>query len=186
MGTIRQPTPVKLVVPMLAGSPAWLDRAQEALCRALGPADYIGEDLPFTYTDYYTAEMGAPLLRRFIALEQLLDPGELAGLKEWTNGLEADWSQKGKRPVNLDPGYLAAAKFVLASTKDYAHRIYLGRGIYAEVTLLYRGGAFAPLPWTYPDYRSQAYHRALGQIRALYMGQLRAARQRGLATRQSS
>lgn len=185
MGTIREPTPVKLVVPMLASSAARLDAAQQALCDAWGPADYVSPDLDFAYTDYYAAEMGGPLLRRFVALRTLIDPGDLARIKLRTNALERTWARDGKRSVNLDPGYLAAAKFVLATTKDYAHRIYLGEGIYAEVTLLYRGGAFEALPWTYPDYCSQAYHRVLGEIRALYMAQLRAARASGASTRRS-
>jgi hypothetical protein len=185
MGTTREPTPVKLVVPMLAGSTALLDVAQQAVCDALGPTDYVSDDLAFDFTDYYAAEMGAPLLRRFVSMRALMDPGDLARLKLRTNALERAWSQGGRRAVNLDPGYLAGAKFVLATTKDYAHRIYLGEGIYAEVTLLYRGGAFEPLPWTYPDYCSAAYHRILGEMRALYMAQLRATHPPGAATRRS-
>jgi hypothetical protein len=185
MGAIRQPMPVKLVIPMLAGEPAWFARAQEALCQEFGPVDYISDDLAFDYTGYYAPEMGAPLLRRFIAFEPLLDPGALAQAKTWTNALEQEWAREGRRAINLDPGYLTAAKFVLATTKDYAHRIYIGQGIYAEVTLLYRGGAFEALPWTYPDYRSAAYQRILGEIRSLYMAALRATRSPDALTPQS-
>lgn len=184
MGAIRQPVPVKLVIPMLAGSTAWFERAQEALSERWGPVDYVSDDLAFAETDYYAAEMGAPLLRRFVALERLIDPGALAGIKRWTNALEEAWSQDGKRTINLDPGYLAAAKLVLATTKDYAHRVYIGQGIYAEVTLFYRGGVFEPLPWTYPDYRSAAYHAILAEIRANYMATLRDLRTSGGPTRQ--
>ncbi len=183
MGTIHEPTPVKLVVPMLAIAPEWFERAQAALCQEFGPADYVGDDLPFAYTDYYAPEMGPLLWRRFVAFQRLMDPGALAQVKILTNALEQEWSQEGRRRVNLDPGYLDAAKFVLATTKNYAHRIYLGQGIYAEVTLLYRGGAFQVLPWTYADYRSEAYHRELKQIRALYLAARRAARPPKDATR---
>lgn len=177
MGSIRQPTPVKLVMPMLAGSGAWLERATQALCAQLGPASYVSDDLTFDQTDYYSTEMGAGLLRRFVTFEGLVDPACLAQVKTLTNALESEWSQAGQRTINLDPGYLSAAKLVLATTKDYAHRIYLGQGIYAEVTLLYRHGAFEALPWTYPDYQSAAYHRILGEIRSRYMVELRAATQ---------
>ena len=57
-----------------------------------------------------------------------------------------------KRRVNLDPGYLLLSRLVLSTFKDFAHRIYLGRGVFAEVTLIFREGSFRPLPWTYPDY----------------------------------
>jgi hypothetical protein len=183
MGSIRQPVPVKLVIPMLAASPVWFERAQEALIERLGPVDYVSDDLPFRETDYYAAEMGASLLRRFVAFEILIDPGALAGIKRFTNALEEGWSQEGRRSINLDPGYLAAAKLVLATTKDYAHRVYIGEGIYAEVMLFYRGRAFEALPWTYPDYRSAAYHAILADIRALYMAALRASRATGSPTR---
>lgn len=176
MGSIRQPTPVKLVMPMLARSCAWFGQATRALSGQFGHVSYISDDLPFDQTAYYLPEMGAGLLRRFVTFEGLVDPACLAEVKTLTNALEREWSQEGKRTINLDPGYLSAAKLVLATTKDYAHRIYLGQGIYAEVTLLYRHGVFEALPWTYPDYRSAAYHRILGEIRAQYLAELRAAR----------
>ncbi len=185
MGSIRQPVPVKLVIPMLAGTPAAFERAQTALVARFGPADYVSNDLPFGETDYYEGEMGAPLLRRFVAFETLIDPGTLAGIKRFSNEIEEAWSDEGRRSINLDPGYLAAAKLVLATTKDYAHRIYIGQGIYAEVTLLYRGGTFEALPWTYPDYRSAPYHAILAEIRALYMATLRASRRSDSSTRRS-
>ncbi|MBI5756814.1 MAG: DUF4416 family protein [Nitrospirae bacterium] len=61
------------------------------------------------------------------------------------------------RPVNIDPGYITLAKVVLASTKDYSHRVYIGKGIYAEVTLSYENKTFRPFSYTYPDYRSDEY-----------------------------
>ncbi len=72
------------------------------------------------------------------------------------------------RLINIDPGYVDLAKLVLASTKDYAHRIYLRKGIFAEITLSYRGNSFSPNDWTYPDYRSAEYIGIFNQIRKLY------------------
>jgi hypothetical protein len=166
--------PVKLIVPMLSASPVLLSEASAALSARFGPVDYASARLPFSYTTYYTEEMGPHLQRCFVSFEPLIDAGALAEIKLTTNALEQQWSECGKRGVNLDPGYLAPGKLVLATTKDHAHRIYLDRGIYAEVTLAYRDGAFAPWPWTYPDYRSADYHAILRQIRTLYMEQLRA------------
>ncbi|NLG28242.1 MAG: DUF4416 family protein [Chloroflexi bacterium] len=174
MGRIREALPVKLIVPMLSASPALLSEASAALSARFGPVDYASAHLPSTYTEYYTEEMGPGLQRYFVSFGPLIDAGALAEIKLTTNALEQEWSERGKRRVNLDPGYLAPGKLVLATTKDHAHRVYLGRGIYAEVTLAYRDGAFAPWQWTYPDYCSAGYHAILREIRTLYMEQLRA------------
>jgi hypothetical protein len=69
------------------------------------------------------------------------------------------------RPLNLDPGYLTLGKLLLASTKDFAHRIYLGRGIYAEVTLQYKHGAWRHHEYTFADYRRADYQRFFSQCR---------------------
>ncbi|MHB1317995.1 MAG: DUF4416 family protein [Anaerolineae bacterium] len=176
MGNIRAPLPVKLIVPMLSARPECFARAESALAERWGPLDYVSTDLPFTYTDYYTPELGHGILRRFVAVGDLIDPGELATVKVWTNDLENSLREGGRRVVNLDPGYICGGKLVLATTKDQAHRLYLGRGIYAEVTLLYRAGAYRALPWTYPDYASAAYHHIFSVIRSTYMAQLRVRR----------
>ena len=118
-------------------------------------------------------EFGPGLQREFLSFEKLMDPGMLADVKLLTNALEQRWSLAGRRPINLDPGYISPEKLVLATTKNHGHRIYLGRGVYAEVTLAYRNKAYRPWPWTYPDYRSEAYLEIMQAIRRVYMGQLR-------------
>ena len=75
------------------------------------------------------------------------------------------------RPVNIDPGLITPAKLILATTKDHAHRIYLGRGIHAEVTLRYVGRKWTPWPWTYPDYAAPTYHSFFDQVREMLKGQ---------------
>lgn len=174
MGDIHTPLPVKLIVPMLSARIESFSRAESALAEHYGPLDCVSADLPFTYTDYYTPELGHGILRRFVAASGLIDPGELASIKVWTNDLEDSLREGGRRTVNLDPGYICGGKLVLATTKDQAHRVYLGQGIYAEVTLQYRRGAYRTLPWTYPDYASAEYHAVFTAIRSAYMAQLRA------------
>jgi hypothetical protein len=176
MGAIRRPLPVKLILPMLSADAALLTRAARALEERYGPLDYIGPLLPFEYTLYYQDEFGAHLQRQFLACNKLIDPGELAEIKLWTNALEQAWSVEGKRRINLDPGYLSEAKLVLATTKDFGHRVYIGQGIYAEVTLVYRNRDWRAWPWTYPDYASPPYLEVLRAIRALYMSQVRASK----------
>lgn len=173
MGTAKEPAPARLVIGMLAPHADWFERAEAALRVRYGPIDYGSEILPFHHTTYYEAEFGGQLLRRFVAFRRLIDPGELAAIKTCTNALEQGWAEAGKRRINLDPGYMTLATFVLATTKDHAHRIYLGRGIYGEVTLTYRDGDWRPWPWTYPDYRTEAYLRILRDVRALLARQRR-------------
>ena len=178
MGKASDPQPVKLVMPMFTGRTELFQRAQDALVDRYGPVDYVSATLPFAHTDYYEGEFGAELRRRFLAFEQLIDPGQLAEIKITTNALEAELSTGDRRSINLDPGYLSLAKLVLATTKNREHRIYLARGIYAEVTLSYRNKNFGAWPWTYPDYCSEAYLGIMRDIRALYKHQLDALRRR--------
>jgi len=169
----REPQPVKLIVGMLTAEPVLFDAARDALTAIYGPADYESETLPFDHTTYYDAEFGAPLWRRFLTFQRLIASDALPAIKRHTNDLEQSWAREGRRRINLDPGYVSLGKLVLATTKDYGHRLYLGQGIYGEVTLGYRDGAWQVWPWTYPDYRTPAYHAILDDIRAMYRQQLR-------------
>jgi len=130
---------------------------EQELCRWFGPKLAATEPAPFLHTAYYQREMGPDLFRQFLVFSSLRDAGELARWKHAANELEARWEpgERGGRRVNVDPGYLAPGKLVLASTKDHEHRLYLAEGIYAEVTLRIRAGRFQPWPWTYPDYAQQ-------------------------------
>jgi len=123
----------------------------------------------FTETDYYRPTMGTGLRKIFFTFPQPFDPAELAGVKLRTNRWEAEYAQAAghaePRPLNLDPGYLTLAKLVLASTKDFAHRIYLDRGIYAEITLHYTRGRWQHHQWTFADYRREDYQEFFSRCR---------------------
>ncbi|MFQ5812312.1 MAG: DUF4416 family protein [Anaerolineae bacterium] len=173
MGKIKEPLPVKLIASMFTASGELLEEAQGKLSQKFGPIDYESELLPFDHTTYYAAEFRENLKRRFVAFEKLVPPGELAEIKLLTNALEMEWAVEGNRRINIDPGYVSHSKLVLATTKNHAHRIYLGQGIYAEVTLHFRDGTFRAWPWTYPDYASPPLIAIFNQIRELYVKQLR-------------
>jgi hypothetical protein len=173
MGKAKDPKPVKLIVSAFAPNQALLAEAREALVQEWGAVDSESDLLPFDHTAYYEREFGPGLVRRIWSFERLVDPGSLAAIKARTNALEGRWTVDGRRQVDLDPGYVSSAKLVLATTKNHGHRIYLGEGIYAEVTLGYRDGAFRPWPWTYPDYATPAYCHLFEAIRQRYLHQLR-------------
>jgi len=169
MAKAVQPDPVMVFVGILAAGEGLFDTAIELLRPALGEPGLASEVLDFTYTDYYAAEMGPGLKRKFVAFDRLEDPARLASIKTLTNDLECKLAAGASRPVNLDPGYITAAKLVLATAKNNAHRIYLGEGIYAEITLSWRKRSWRANTWTYPDYRSEAYQRFFTALRARYL-----------------
>jgi len=173
VGHAKDPVPVRLIVSAFAASDELIARAREQLVAEWGPLDYESELLPFAHTPYYAAEFGTGLVRRILAFERLIDPAALAPIKGRTNEIEQRHTVDGHRSVNLDAGYVALSKIVLATTKNYDHRIYLGEGIYAEVTLHYRKGAYHPWPWTYPDYATPEYCALFAEIRGRYLAQLR-------------
>jgi hypothetical protein len=189
MATAHEPEPVKLFVGMLSAHPEALDVAEAALAEAFGPVDLRSERMPHAFTEYYREEMGGPLVRYFVSMERLVPPGDLARIKRTTNEVEAriaagrPWP--AARPVNLDPGTIAPSKLVLASAKDFSHRIYLDAGIYGEITLLYKRGRWLPQEWTFPDYRTEGYHRFFDQVRARLMEQRKAEGRRGGQRQQS-
>jgi hypothetical protein len=178
MAEIRKPLPVKLFIGVLTSIPDLLPEIEESLVTCFGSVDSRSDLLPFDQTHYYDEEMGAPIFRRFFSFAELVDPSEISGTKIKTNDLErafAGRSNGKERPVNLDPGYLEQSKIVLASTKNYFHRILISGGIYAEVTLHYEEGEWRAFPWTFPDYKSGRYHEYFFSLRDLYRHQLSAS-----------
>ena len=178
MGNIRTPYPVKFFVSVLTSIPTALKTAEERLEACYGPVELKSEPFPFEKTHYYDREMGSPIRRVFLVFPGLISATLLPERKIETNRLEkqiaAEYSEV-PRPVNLDPGYLDQAKVVLASTKDFSHRLLVSEGIYAEVTLYFQGGEWRSWPWTFPDFRAGQYNAFLSQLRRIYREQLAGA-----------
>ncbi len=172
MGKIISPIPVKLIIGLIFKDEEFLKISAGILRRHFGATDYESLIMPFSYTDYYQKEFGVGLKRKFLSFTKLIPSERLAAIKVLTNKIETKLSQNNSRKINIDPGYLTMAKLVLASTKDYSHRIYLDKGIFAEVTLVYQKNSFQPREWTYPDYRSEEYIRIFQEIRKLYAQQI--------------
>ena len=174
MGSTECPCPVKLIAGVISSSEIFSNQTEEKLIEAFGSIDYKSKTIDFDFTNYYTEEMGTVLKRYFLSFSKLIDPAHLTDIKIFTNEVERCFSSKTsalKRSVNIDPGYITDAKLVLASTKDYSHRIYLSKGIYAEITLFYQKNTFWPFNWTYPDYRTDDYINIFNDIRDIFMSQ---------------
>lgn len=170
MGEVKKTSKVKLFIGMIAVNKLVCAEAEEHLIKKFGKIDYRSQVLPFKYTDYYEKEMGRDIIRQFISFKRLIDPAKLSAIKLFTNDLELKISSPNRK-INLDPGYLTGSKMVLATTKDFSHRIYLQKGIYAEVTLRFRNHTFTPLDYTYPDYATD-YIPIFNQIREIYLNSI--------------
>ena len=171
MGSIRLPRDV-----MLFSSIIYRQNPDEVLTllkKKFGNTIYQSIELPFDYTDYYKAEMGPGLKRMIAAFEQLVPRDFMPEAKIKSNEIEDIFLSDVKRGVNIDPGILSLENVCLATTKPYSHRIYLSRGIWAEVTLIYKGETYSSLEWTYPDYASKELRSIFKEIRNIYKGRLK-------------
>jgi hypothetical protein len=174
MSTPKAPQPAKLVVSCFMNDKACLDKLFDMLEKVCGPVDMISKWLDFDYTDYYYKEMGSPLYRKVFVFKPLIAQDELALIKVKTNEIEKEFSVSEKRSVNIDPGYLVSSRFILATGKDYSHRIYIGHNIYADLTLMYsKKEGFKTLDWTYPDYASKDMLSFLSKVRDKYLFDLK-------------
>lgn len=172
MGQVRQAEPSLLVIAAFSCHPEALAWAQERLSEQYGPIAFTSPDFDFEQTKYYEPTMGPNLKKRFLVFQKLVNSDVLADLKNAANALETELATGGafpeKRPLNLDPGILQLGKFLLATTKDQAHRIYLRDGVYGEVTLRFHHHSFEPWPWTYADYREPEVLAFLKEARTYY------------------
>lgn len=168
MSLPQPPKPAKLVIGLFTRDKNIIEQLSNKLLGAFGDLDLVSAWLPFNYTTYYEREMGSPLFRRMFAFKPLIEQSELSAIKTITNRIESQYASNSKRMVNIDPGYLSQERFVLASGKNFTHRIYIGQGIYADLTLIYQRGAFEKLPWTYPDYADEPVLAFLEKVRIKY------------------
>lgn len=173
MGKIKSHPPVKLILGMISNDTELFNILPKRFEKDFGEIDFESNIFLFNFTDYYIEEMGEGLLRKFVSFKRLLEnPIEIANIKIFSNNLEDEFSINNKRRINLDPGYIEHGKLVLATTKNHQHRIYIGKGIFAEVTLRYRNKTFCKWDWTYPDYQTNEYIETFNQIRKIYINQL--------------
>lgn len=174
MGNIKPPEPALLFIAALYADNEVSDRSKEILKGSFGAIMFESPSWLWDHSSHYREELGWPIFRQFIFFRNIIDPGILADVKLKTNEVENALALNAKRRINLDPGYLTLPRIVLASTKNRAHRIYLGKGIYGEVTLMYRDkeGAFMPHLFTYRDYQDERTLAVLMKGRKMLKAQL--------------
>ena len=173
MGQLKEHPPVKLIIGVTIRPEIRMSEIKDLLESKYSPVELESEPFAFSrFTGYYDREMGKELIKVFFVFKQLVPPELLADIKNETNQLESGFLDEGRRMVNLDPGYISEAKLVLATTKNYAHRIYLRDGIFGDVHLCYTQNDFQPQPWTYPDYQQPAVISFFKSVRNNYLKQI--------------
>jgi len=173
MSEPRLPEKVRLIASLFSPEKDIVDRVIDRLAEQYGPIEQTSPDMFFDRTRYYAREMGWPLHRRFISFEELILPETLVDVKLNTNAMENAFLVDGKRRINIDPGMISAERLILATGKNYIHRVYLSNGIYADLTLLFKRGGFQPLEWTYRDYAEPDMIRFFNELRQTYMEKLK-------------
>jgi hypothetical protein len=148
----------------------WPEVSAELTAR-FGPFE-SSEAFAFDQTDYYDEELGTPITRRIIAFDALRPLDELADIKLWTNSVEGRFAVDGRRRFNLDPGFITMQSLVLATGKNFSHRIYLRDGIWADLTLMWQRKRWVDFPWTFPDYAGEAMKTRLTKLRLSYKNKL--------------
>ena len=169
--------PIALICAVMADAETTLTETKDALVSSIGPIRRESPVYPFDYSTYYEPEMGADLVKQLICFEDLVDPAILPQIKHQIMDLERKLgrreAEKILRRANIDPGLVSIESLILATTKYSGHRICIAPGLYAEITLLYQKGSYAPQQWTYADYRSEEVQHFLLEIRSYLMQQRR-------------
>ena len=169
MGQPKLANKVKLFVAITFNNQTNYQKVKHILKQQFNQIDLESEIYDFNFTDYYEKEMGTNLKKQFISFQQLIKPENLIEIKLWTNEVEKQFIINDKRQVNIDPGYLTSAKVVLATTKNYSHRIYLGKGIYGDVHLRFVNRRFQTCEWTYADYKQTLAIEFFSCVKKIYM-----------------
>jgi len=178
MSVPNEPLPAKLFLSILSARwEAFWPGLLEELNKTFGKADYVSEPIAFVQTSYYDKELGTPITRRALGFEELVPQDRLPEIKLATNALEKKYAkEEGRRIFNLDPGLITLERLVLATGKDFTHRVYLGRGIRADLTLIFTRGDWQKLPWTFPDYAGPELKAHLTRLREAYKQQIASSR----------
>jgi len=170
---LKEPVPVAPIFAIFSSDVALIESAIEEIEKKWAPILKKSALFDFNQTKYYEKEMGANLKKIFVVLERFISPNFLINLKYWAYEFEFHHLEDRKRKINIDPGLLSSERLVLATGKNYVHRIYLGKGVWVDLTLIFKKGSFRTLPWTYPDYATDFSIDFWNNARLSYLNVLR-------------
>lgn len=173
-------SPAKLIAGIISSKEIYFEKAEEELKSLFGLIDLKSPLFPFDLTNYYEEQMGINLRRMFLSFAELVPPEKLSAMKIQTNALEQKIRQdlgENFRVVNIDPGILTASALIMATAKDFSHRIPLAQGVYAHLEFLFTKTALKTLDWTYPDFKSEGYQKFFLDVRRIYLDQLKHLKQ---------
>jgi len=173
MSKLNQPPPVLFFIAFIFSESAGMISCIEDLEAEFGVLSFSSKELEFQHSDYYEAEMGKNLKRMVIGFKNLIERDKLVEIKIFTNSLEEKYSSDERRTINIDPGYIAEEHLILATGKGFYHRPYIGKGVYADLTLVYQQNRFRPLEWTYPDYALEEMINIFHELRNIYTEKLK-------------
>jgi hypothetical protein len=158
VGKIQNVSPAALIAGVTFSEEIILAEAMGKAENIFGAIAIKSPVFDFDMTNYYEKEMGTKLKKVFYCFEKPIELQNLPDIKIATNEIELEYTSgdidEPKRKINIDPGYVTLSKLILATTKDYSHRVYIGKGIFAETTLRFVNNTFAPFETTYPDYKT--------------------------------
>ncbi|MEW6456633.1 MAG: DUF4416 family protein [Acidobacteriota bacterium] len=167
---------VKLICGVIFGREEYLIKLERDLRKKWGEIDYKTKIVPFDLTDYYEEEMGKNLKRIFYSFKSLIKPEEISKIKLRAIKIEKKYKKIFNpmgRVVNIDPGYVTATALIMATTKNYSHRVPLQHGIYAHLEFLFKKNDIKYLEWTYSDLRKTDWKDEFLSIRRLYLKQIK-------------
>lgn len=154
---LAEPSPAKLVVAATWGARLDEKTVRGSLARVFGEIAEATPPFSFVHTRYYEQEMGGGLAKSFMAFGGFFSRSDLVEIKHKATRLEDAWlGENGGRRLNVDPMLVTPENVVIATSKNFAHRAYLGKGVFADVAFSYRYGRFEAYPWTYADYSERA------------------------------
>lgn len=172
MTKIKKHQPVKGFAGVTFSTVVDIENILSLLQQRFSRIDFKSEIFAFNpFTEFYKDEMGSPLKKVLVAFQDPIAVDFLPEMKHISNKLEDEFLTEGRRIVNIDPGYLTHAKVVLATTKDYNHRLYLGKGIFGDLHLVYKDQSYRRQPWTYPDYQQELAISFFNSLREIFRNQ---------------
>lgn len=170
MSELTEPLKANLTISVMFRDEKLLAEIRRILEKKYGEIDAVSETYSFSsISPYYDPEMGENINKIIFSFKNPVSRDILANVKLFCVKTEQKYSQNGKRLVNLDPGLLTLENFILATGKNYSHRIYLKKGVFAEVTLMFgKKNVIKELSWTYRDYLYEPARSFLLSVREIY------------------